>query len=292
MSWATRCRVTTSLSSRPLSERPRASLPSGDLAEARKALREEQAEARAVLSAALQSDDGEAPRRTLDEGARTGLPDDELEAAEACQEVSLEECVTTVQQQLHGRVSHEVSPEEAGTTAPFMAAALPSSPLATTCQEIFNGLPLHLQANREGVMIPASMEVAEPGVAAIFLMAPKLVALGRTGMSSVAAAAVVALDKIHRTEATPAATRQKILDGFVSCVEAKEDTAVIQASVELGVPKLVELDRMSQEFQERYGEKHLVLCCQGRSRGAAQDPGRRQHASSLRGSPREGGRGE
>ena len=131
-------------------------LTEGDLAEARKALREEQAEARAVLSAALQSDDGEAPRRTLDEGARTGLPDDELEAAKACQEVSLGECVTTVQQQLHGLVSQEVSLEEAVTTAPFVAAALPSSPSAATCQEILNGLTLHLQTNRERVMIPAS----------------------------------------------------------------------------------------------------------------------------------------
>ena len=111
------------------------------------------------------------------------------------------------------------------------------------------------------------------------LKATRLVEQSRTSeRSDVAKAAIEMLDKLHRAEATPAATRQKILDGFVSCVEAKEDTAVIQASVELGVPKLVELDRMSQEFQERYGEKHLVLCCQGRSRGAAQDPGRRQHA--------------
>ena len=100
-------------------------LTEGDLAEARKALREEQAEAQAVLSAALQSDDGEALRRALDEGVRAGLPDDELEAAEPCQEVSLGEGVTTVQERLHGLVSPEVSPEEAVTTAEVGAVALP-----------------------------------------------------------------------------------------------------------------------------------------------------------------------
>ncbi len=39
---------------------------------------------------------------------------------------------------------------------------------------------------------------------------------------------------MHRAKATPAATRQEILDGFVDCLDAKEDAAVIQASEELG----------------------------------------------------------
>ena len=63
------------------------------------------------------------------------------------------------------------------------------------------------------------------------------------------------LGKIHRAEATPAATRQESLDGFGVCLEAKEHTAVIQASLELdalgaaaarAVPKLVELGRTSE----------------------------------------------
>ncbi len=100
-------------------------LTEGDFAEARKAPREEHAEARAVLSAALQSNDGEALQQALDEGVRGGLPNDKLEAAKPCQEVSLGEGMTTVQERLHGLVSPEVSPEEAVTTAQVGAVALP-----------------------------------------------------------------------------------------------------------------------------------------------------------------------
>ncbi len=103
-------------------------LTEGDFAEARKAPREEHAEARAGLPAALQSNDGDALQRALDEGVRGGLPNDKLEAAKPCQEVSLGEGVTTVQEQLHGLVSPEVSPEEAVTTAQVGAVALPPSP--------------------------------------------------------------------------------------------------------------------------------------------------------------------
>ena len=46
--------------------------------------------------------------------------------------------------------------------------------------------------------------------------------------------AIEPLGKIYGAEATPAATRQEFLNGFMSCLEAKEDMAVIQASAELG----------------------------------------------------------
>ena len=39
----------------------------------------------------------------------------------------------------------------------------------------------------------------------------------------------------------------KILDGFVACLAAKEDAAIIQASVKLGVLKLVELGLSNQK---------------------------------------------
>ena len=102
------------------------------------------------------------------------------------------------------------------------------------------------------VITPASMELAELDVAIIFPMVPKFVELSRTGVSLVARAAVVARSKIHRAQATPAATRLESLNSLVACLEAKELAAVIQASVELGalgaaatcaVPKLVELAR-------------------------------------------------
>ena len=76
---------------------------------------------------------------------------------------------------------------------------------------------------------------------------------------------VEALRKILLAEATPAATRQEFLGGFVTClVEAKERAAVIQAFVELdvlgaaaagAVPKLVELGLTSQR---RYGAEAAV----------------------------------
>ncbi len=53
---------------------------------------------------------------------------------------------------------------------------------------------------------------------------------------SVGKAFVEKLRKILLAEATPAATRQEFLGGFVTClVEAKERAAVIQAFVELDV---------------------------------------------------------
>ncbi len=99
------------------------------------------------------------------------------------------------------------------------------------------------------------MEIDALGAAAAGAV-PKLVELDRTiERSDVAKAVIEGLGKIHRAEATPAATRQEILDGFVACLEAKEHTAVIQASLELdalgaaaagAVPKLVELGRTSK----------------------------------------------
>ena len=75
------------------------------------------------------------------------------------------------------------------------------------------------------------MEIDAPGAAAAGAV-PKLVELGRTSeRSDVAKAAIEMLDKLHRAEATPAATRQEILDGFVACLEAKEHAAVRHAGL-------------------------------------------------------------
>jgi len=64
------------------------------------------------------------------------------------------------------------------------------------------------------------------------LKATRLVELGRTSeRSDVAKAAIEMLDKLHRAEATPAAKRQEILDGFVACLEAKEHAAVRHAGL-------------------------------------------------------------
>ena len=73
------------------------------------------------------------------------------------------------------------------------------------------------------------MEIDALGAAAAGAV-PKLVELDRTSMrSDVATAAIEVLDKLHRAEATRAATRQEILNGFVACLEAKEHGAVRHA---------------------------------------------------------------
>ncbi len=77
----------------------------------------------------------------------------------------------------------------------------------------------------------ASVEIDALGAAAAGAV-PKLVELDRTSeRSDVAKAAIEMLDKLHRAEATPAATRQEILDGFVACLEAKEHAAVRHAGL-------------------------------------------------------------
>ena len=89
------------------------------------------------------------------------------------------------------------------------------------------------------------------------LKATRLVEQSRTSeRSDVAKAAIEMLDKLHRAEATPAAKRQEILDGFVACLEAKEHAAVRHAGLRGdrragraaagAVPKLVGLDRTSE----------------------------------------------
>ncbi len=135
---------------------------------------------------------------------------------------------------------------------------------AATCQEILDGFEACLEAKEDAAMIQASVELGELGAAAAGA-ALKLVELGRTSQRSDVAkalaqhggseAAVKALGKIHRAETTPTVTRQEILVGFLACLEAKEDAAIIQASMDLGALgaaaadatlKLVELGRTSQ----------------------------------------------
>ncbi len=91
------------------------------------------------------------------------------------------------------------------------------------------------------------------------------------GVLSVAGPVVVALGNFHRAEATPAATRQEILDGCVACLEAKEHVPVIPASVELGAlgaaatgagPKLVKL---GQESAPRRAGRGASETCDGAS---------------------------
>ncbi len=83
-------------------------------------------------------------------------------------------------------------------------------------------------------MIQASEELGELGAVA----AGAALKLAKGGLTSPtrysAEAAVAALSKFHRAEATLSATRQEILDGLVACLQAKERATAIQASVELG----------------------------------------------------------
>ncbi len=77
----------------------------------------------------------------------------------------------------------------------------------------------------------ASVEFDALGAAAAGAV-PKLLELDRTSeRSDVAKAAIEVLGRIHRAKATPAATRQDILDGFAVCPEAKEHAAVIHAGL-------------------------------------------------------------
>ena len=129
---------------------------------------------------------------------------------------------------------------------------------AATRQEILDGSVACLEAKKHAVVIQASAELGELGAAADGTV-PKLSELGRTRQrSDVGKAAVVALGRIHRAEATPASTRQGILDGLAACPEAKGRAAVLQACM---------------EFSE-LGVAAVFLIVPGRCRGAGQDPPR------------------
>ncbi len=131
---------------------------------------------------------------------------------------------------------------------------------------------------KEGVAtLQAWMELSEERAAAAGAV-PQFMGSRR----SVGKAFVEALRKILLAEATPAATRQEFLDGFVAClVEAKERAAVLQAFVELdvlgavaagAVPELLELGLTSPRM---YGAEAAVKtlgkihCAEWRLREAA-----------------------